>query len=102
MDNGAADDRRRLSFLARACEILASSLDYETTLSNLARLAVPELADWCAVSIAEPDGTIRQLAVAHADPEKTEWALELNRRVPPDPNARSGVPQVLRTGKSEF
>ena len=64
-----------------------SSLDYETTLEQLAQIVVPELADWCAVHIVEDDGAPRQLAVAHVDPAKVAWARELNRRYPPRPDA---------------
>ncbi len=45
---------------------------------------------------------IQQLALAHVDPEKVQWARELNRTNPPDPQAPTGVPNVLRTGKPEF
>src|SRR5581483_9620931 len=38
--------RERLAFLAEAGEVLSSSLEYEQTLARLARLAVPQLADW--------------------------------------------------------
>jgi signal transduction histidine kinase/PAS domain-containing protein len=88
-------------YLARAREVLASSLDYETTLTQLAQLIVPELADWCAVHVLDGD-TPRQIAVAHVDPTKAEWARELNRRYPPRADAPSGVPHVLRTGEPEI
>ncbi|MBI3950424.1 MAG: PAS domain S-box protein, partial [Acidobacteria bacterium] len=94
--------QRRLSFLAEASNTLAASLDYETTLTNLARLVVPYLADWCTVDIVEEDGLIRLLAVAHMDPAKVEWAQERRRRYPLDPNAPHGAPHILRTGQSEF
>src|SRR5207244_4260554 len=42
------------------------------------------------------------LAVAHVDPEKVAWAWELQRRYPPDPNAPTGAPNVVRTGVSEL
>ncbi|MFP5261267.1 MAG: PAS domain S-box protein [Blastocatellia bacterium] len=89
-------------FLAEASSVLASSLDYETTLASVAQLTVPRLADWCGVEIVEEDGRSRQLAVAHADPEKVKFALELSRRYPADPGSPVGVPNVLRTGKAEF
>jgi len=83
-------------YLARASDVLSTSLDYERTLADLARLVVPELADWCTVDIATDEG-IRQLALAHADPEKVRWAQELARKYPPDPDAALGAPNVLRT-----
>jgi signal transduction histidine kinase/PAS domain-containing protein len=88
-------------YLARASEVLGSSLDYETTLSELAHVVVPELAEWCTVHVVDRDGTPRQLALAHVDPMQVKWAEELNRRYPPDPNATTGVPNVLRTGVAE-
>jgi len=89
-------------YLARAGETLSSSLDYEKTLSELAHIIVPEFADWCAVDILGDDGRVTQLAVAHVDPEKVRWAGELGRKYPPDPNAPTGVFNVLRTGKPEL
>jgi signal transduction histidine kinase len=91
-----------LRFLAEASKVLGSSLDYRTTLASVAQLGVPEIADWCTVDMLTEDGGIEQLAVAHVDPEKAQWARELNKANPPDPNAPTGVPNVLRTGQSEF
>lgn len=90
-----------LRFLSEASHILASSLDYQTTLTNIAHLAVPHIADWCSVDMRTEQG-IQRLAVAHVDPEKVQWAKELNQHNPPDLNAPSGLPNVLRTGKPEF
>ena len=89
-------------FLAEAGRVLASSLDYETTLQNLARLAVPELADWCAVDMLEPGGRTRRLAVAHVDPASVELAWRVAKRYPPEPGAPHGVPRVLRTAEPEL
>ena len=89
-------------YLAEASEMLASSLDYQATLTSLARLAVPRLADWCAIDMLEEDGSINLLAVTHKDPAKGTWGRELRRRYPPDPDAPQGVPRVLRSGKPEF
>jgi signal transduction histidine kinase/DNA-binding response OmpR family regulator len=44
----------------------------------------------------------RQVALAHVDPEKIAWARELRQRYPPDPIAPTGVPEVLRSGQSQF
>ncbi len=100
------DEQKRandvLSFLADASALLSNSLDYETTLAQLTRLAVPHIADWCAIDILEEDGEVRRLGVAHIDPEKLAIAYELQRRIPYDPNAPSGVPYVLRTGQPEL
>ena len=99
-------DRRRAEeasrFLAEASDALASSLDYETTLSAVARLAVPQIADWCAVDMVGPDGTLQRLAVVHADPNKVELARQLERRYSVHMEADSGVPNVMRTGFPEL
>jgi signal transduction histidine kinase/PAS domain-containing protein len=89
-------------YLARASDVLGSSLDYETTLKELAQIVVPELAEWCSVHVIGDDGTPHQIAVAHVDPKQVKWAEELNRRYPPPPDAQRGVPNVLRTGEPEL
>lgn len=90
-------------YLAKASEALASSLDYRTTLATIAEFAVPKFADWCAVDLIEPGSDQpKQVAVAHADASKVAFAQELGERYPPNPDARNGVPEVVRTGKSEL
>ncbi|MBA2732775.1 MAG: PAS domain S-box protein, partial [Acidobacteria bacterium] len=91
-----------LKFLSEAGDVIASSLDYETTLASVARMAVPTLADWCTVDVLEDDRTLKRLAVAHVDQGKVEWAYELQKRYPPDMDAPRGIPNVLRTGESEI
>lgn len=58
---------RQLAFLAEASRMLGSSIDFEETLSHVAELMVPRLADWCAVDLLDPDGSLRRVAVAHLD-----------------------------------
>jgi len=89
-------------YLAEASAILGKSLDYEDTLSALARLVIPELADWCKVDMLEEDGSLRAIAVTHVDPEKVKWARELAQKYPPDMSAPAGLPNVLRTGVAEM
>jgi len=92
---------RRASFMAEAGELLDASMAYEKVLNNLARLAVPTLADWCAVSLLDEDGELHQVAVAHADPEKSRWAIELGKRYPASNDPERGVGKVLATGEPE-
>jgi PAS domain S-box-containing protein len=94
-------EHARREFLAAAGEILVSSLDYQATLAAVAQLAVPEIADWCTIDIVEA-GSARRVAVGHVDPNKVQFARELSERYPPDPNATTGVPNVMRTGRSEL
>jgi PAS domain S-box-containing protein len=89
-------------YLARASEVLGSSLDYERTLGELAHIVVPNLADWCGVDIVSDDGTPRQVAVAHVDPDKVKWARLLAERYPPKLDSPTGSPNVIRTGQPEL
>jgi len=89
-------------YLAEASKILGSSLEYEATLESLARLVVPDLADWCRIDMLQDDGSVRLLTVTHRDPEKVKWAEELARKYPTDPSAPSGTANVLRTGQAEI
>jgi GAF domain-containing protein len=97
----AAERTAELTYLAKVSLELASSLDYHRTLTAVANLTVPMLADWCAVEIAT-HGTSETVAVAHVDPEKVKWAWALQERYPPDPDAPTGSASVLRTGVSEL
>jgi PAS domain S-box-containing protein len=93
---------RRMAFLARASAELASSLDYEATLRTVARLAVPEMADWCGVDLVAEDGRIQRLAAEHQDPEKVALVQRITERYPPDADAQYGAPNVIRTGRTEI
>jgi serine phosphatase RsbU (regulator of sigma subunit) len=97
----AAARQAKLTFLAEASAELSSSLDYESTLARVARLAVPTFADWSAIDLVK-DNRLRRLAVAHVDPAKVEYAHELAQRYPSDPDAGNGSWQVIRTGRSEL
>ena len=92
----------RAERLAEASRLLASSLDYETTLSSVAEAVVPTLGDWCAVDILTRDGTVRRVASRHADPEKLEWREAVLGGSFSNPDALAGAPNVIRTGKAEF
>jgi signal transduction histidine kinase len=94
--------QERLSFLAEASSLLASSLNYEDTLTRVAQLVVPRLADWCVVDMLADDGSIRRLATTHADPEKVRRAGELAERYPTGPDDDNGVPLVLRSGEPQL
>src|SRR3712207_3190699 len=101
----AEQAERRVAFLARASAELASSLDVGATLGTVARLAVPDLADWCFVELSEDDGGTGRLApvaVQHRDPEKVKLGWEVMTRYPLNPDNEHGSIQVARSGKSEI
>jgi GAF domain-containing protein len=78
------------------------SLDYAETLTAVARLAVPEYADWCFVELVMPDGRIDRVVTEHVDPSKREFIEEYDRRYPLDPDSPVGSPKVIRTGEPEL
>ncbi|MCA1641976.1 MAG: PAS domain S-box protein [Acidobacteria bacterium] len=99
-------ERRRVEeeqkFLSDATTILASSLDYESTLDAVAHMSAAYLADYCLVDLLEDDGTIRRLVVAHRQPEREAAWREMQRRFPIVADARHTVNKVLRTGEPDL
>jgi signal transduction histidine kinase len=90
---------QRYAFLAEVSSLLDASLDYQETFQKLARLAVPELADYCLIDEMEPDGGTRRIARAHIDPEK-EKVLFTNTHHPPDSDPeKHPVLRVVRSGQ---
>ncbi|HET8599461.1 MAG TPA: SpoIIE family protein phosphatase [Segeticoccus sp.] len=95
----AAKQAARARFLAEASAELANSLDYETTLTSVAKMAIPEFADWSGVDLLQ-DGRIHRLAVEHFDPAKVQFALDIERRYPSDRDTNEGAWAVLASGQS--
>ena len=97
--------RERLTFLAEGIALLTSSLELERTLERLTQLAVPLLADWCAIAmLVEETGEIEQVVVAHQDPERQRWAesfRERNRTIRID-DEFDLTAQVIRTSEPVF
>jgi PAS domain S-box-containing protein len=93
-------EQARRAFLAKASAELSSSLDYDVTLATVARLAVPEVADCCAVDVAAGDH-VRCLAVAHVDATKARLLESMHVSPLPDLQDGRGVQNVVRTGRPE-
>jgi PAS domain S-box-containing protein len=92
------DARERLHFLGEASTILNASLDYEATLADLAELLVPKVADYLLVdAIDDGDGHLRQVVIAHRNPEREQLLRDLRRRYPPELNEGHPVSEVLRS-----
>jgi two-component system cell cycle sensor histidine kinase/response regulator CckA len=88
---------RRISFFSQVSATLASSLDYEVTLRDLARILVPTIADWCAIHVVDERGLPRCIAAAHRDPARDFLVRVLSehgdRRLPfPVPHAKEPQP----------
>ncbi len=90
------------SFMAEASRVLASSMDYAETLAQIARLAVPQIADWCAVDVLGEHGEIERVAVHHSDPSRLDLAEQLDRGYRPTLDDPLGVPEVIRSGRARI
>ncbi|HEV2814403.1 MAG TPA: GAF domain-containing protein, partial [Solirubrobacteraceae bacterium] len=97
MEARHADHPSLDGLLTEAGRLLASSLDLDETLRNIARLAVPELADWAAVDVLQPDGSLRQLSSGHPDAAADALLLELRerRRSRPAADRQAGVRRAI-------
>lgn len=89
-------------FLTEVSKVLSSTLDYQETLANIARLIVPQLADWFTVDLVDTEGHFEMIEVAHKDPEQVRWARTLRERYPIDPDTPHGAHRVARTGQAEL
>lgn len=90
---------RRADFLADVGTLLSAAFDTGTVYPELARLAVRELADYCLIDEALPDGGTRRIAVAHADPALEHTLLPDAANAPDgDPDERP-VLRVVRSGE---
>ena len=92
---------QRERFLGEASRVLAESLDYERTLSTVARLAVPEIADWCNIDLLNDDEMLVRVATEHRDTDQQPLVTALHHN-PPRHDAVSGAPNVVRTGRTEY
>jgi PAS domain S-box-containing protein len=90
-----------LAFLADASIALTETLDVAHTVRELVELAVPRLADWCTIDMLD-HGEIRNVGVAHADPDMARLARRLHERRPVRAQASSGVSAALATGRSQL
>jgi len=99
-DRKKAEQRQR--FLSQASDVLASSLDYETTLDSVARLVVPELASWCRIHLVNEAGVLELVTVMHPDPAKVEMARESSRRYPPRMDVPRGPGAVFLSGVPQW
>jgi GAF domain-containing protein len=95
----AESTHARLTLLAEASAVLASSLDYEHTIASVVSLVVPRLADWCCADLLLDDGSLRPLAVQHVDPSETLAVLTLRHRLAAEWEADPGLVEVLRSGQ---
>ncbi len=89
--------RAREAFLSAAGELLSSSLDSERSLTTLARLVTSSFAQYCAMDLIEPDGSLRRVALSHADPAKLVLAWDCWRKFREGPETASEVFHAIQS-----
>lgn len=87
-------------FLIEAGQILASSLDYEATLQNIAQLAVPRVADWCVINLLDEHGELPEVALVYPDAHKEAIVIELREKYPPADEQAGAAWQVVNSGQA--
>lgn len=99
-------DRKRAAdvqaFLSNVSKELSSTLNYKKMLVGITNLCVPTIADWCTIDLYDPEKGFEQVSVAHQDPKKVDEAREYRRKNTLDIDEPTGIPNVLRTGKTEY
>lgn len=96
----AEQAQRQLAFLADASDVLSGSLEYESTLKSVARLAVPYLCDWCLIYAVGRGGQMRRVAVECNDPRDRAIADGLMRQPLELSDPQSVLTAVLVRGES--
>ena len=93
----AAEGRMRL--LLEAGETLSAETAVQRRLEQITRLAVPKLADFCAIDLLETDGSLRRVSLAalEVDVERANWAVASRYRR--DPLGTHPVWEVLRDAR---
>ena len=98
----ASLNQQKLIFLAKVSEILSTSLDYNKTLSDLARFITPSIADWCIIYEVQSESVVKPIIISHTDPQKIRLGFHLAEKYPLDAVNPKGIYKVLRTQKPEF
>ena len=94
--------RQRLEFLSELSQAAVAASDHLDLMRRITTAAVPRLGDWCSLHFLTSRNAAPLMEVAHSDPGRVAWALELQARFPYDPKAVTGVAAVIRSGRTEF
>ncbi len=94
--------QERQHILDRVSNLVVSSLDQQITLTEIAQLLVPSLADYCRIAVLDEQHQIQEIAVNHADPAKVALVQALYDQYKDRAEPIYGVQKLLRTGKPEL
>jgi signal transduction histidine kinase len=96
-ESGQTASELRSLAVRELTDLVLSSTDYESALTAVSRLALPDFGAWSVVDVIEPPDSVRRLAVIHPDPEKQRLARTLPEGWPPETEDPIGVPAVMST-----
>ena len=91
----------RLHFMIEEAKVLSLNTDFRKRLAEKANLAVPALADWCAIDLRTDAGTER-VAVVHRDPAMIKSVYEFEAQFPSDPKRPGGLLNIIDTMQPQF
>lgn len=92
----------KLRFMIESAKMLSLTSDFRERLAEKAKLAVPALADWCAMDILADGERTERIAVVHRDPKMIAFIQEFEKRFPSDPNASGSILNVIKNNKPQF
>ena len=92
----------KLRFLMESAKILSIATEFQDRLQEKSKLAVPSLADWCAIDILDSAGKLSRATIVHRDPAKIAWVQEFEKKYVTDLGIESAAERVVRTGVAEF
>ncbi len=92
----------RQQLLNSVSEKLASSLDQELTLQEIAQLIVPVMADYCRIAVLDEEHQIKDIVANHIEPEKISLVRELYEQYKDRFNSTYGLQRLLETGQPEL
>ncbi|HEX4013147.1 MAG TPA: SpoIIE family protein phosphatase [Candidatus Cybelea sp.] len=93
---------QRFAFLAKAGEVLAESLDLQTTLNRLLAIIVPEFGDWAAIDLFDESERLKTVAVIHADPKRMRLVRRLLGQYNHNPMVEPNIAAVLATTRANI
>jgi PAS domain S-box-containing protein len=92
----------RQQLLNAVSEKLASSLDHELTLHEIAQLIVPVMADYCRIAVQDEQQQIQDVVANHIEPEKIALVRELYEQYKDRVSSTYGLQKLLQTGQPEL
>lgn len=92
----------RQRFMMQANALLASTADYRTQLREIAKLAVPTIADWCIIDMYDTDDQMRRFVIEYDNSEPIPEGITRALVTPVDLTRDQLHSTTLRNGQTFF